>query len=44
MKNRTLNCAGRPLDQKPYWDIERARIGETRTVPVEVIVNGHPVA
>jgi hypothetical protein len=27
-------------DEKPYWDIERARIGSTRTVPVEVIVNG----
>jgi hypothetical protein len=34
----------RPLDQKPYWDIERARIGKTRNVPVEVIVNGYPVA
>ncbi|MBI5769535.1 MAG: CehA/McbA family metallohydrolase [Verrucomicrobia bacterium] len=28
------------LDQKPYWHIERCRIGETRRVPVEVIVNG----
>lgn len=36
-------CA-RPLDQKPYWDIERARVGGTRTVPVEVVVNGYPVA
>jgi hypothetical protein len=34
----------RPYDQKPYWDIERARIGETRTVPVEALVNGKPVA
>jgi hypothetical protein len=34
----------RPLDQKPYWDVERARIGKTRTVPVEVVVNGVPVA
>jgi hypothetical protein len=33
-----------PLNQKPYWDIERARIGATRKVPVEVVVNGHPVA
>jgi hypothetical protein len=33
-----------PLNQKPYWDIERARIGATRRVPVEVVVNGHPVA
>jgi hypothetical protein len=34
----------RPLDQKPYWDIERSRIGTTRKVPVEVVVNGLPVA
>ncbi|HTI51268.1 MAG TPA: CehA/McbA family metallohydrolase, partial [Planctomycetaceae bacterium] len=32
------------LDQKPYWHLERARIGATRDVPVEVIVNGEPVA
>ncbi len=31
-------------DQKPYWDIERARVPNTREVPVEVIVNGEPVA
>ena len=30
----------RRLDEKPYWHIERARIGETRNVPIEVIVNG----
>lgn len=29
---------------KPYWDIERARIEGTRRVPVELIVNGYPVA
>lgn len=34
----------RRLDQKPYWHLERSRIGETRQVPVEVIVNGYPVA
>jgi hypothetical protein len=34
----------RPYNQKPYWHIERARVGETREVPVEVIVNGYPVA
>ena len=34
----------RPLMQKPYWDVERARIEGTRKVPVEVIVNGYPVA
>ena len=33
----------RPYEQKPYWDIERARIGSTRTVPVEALVNGKPV-
>ena len=32
------------LDAKPYWSIERCRIGDTRTVPVELIVNGEPVA
>jgi hypothetical protein len=35
---------GQRYDQKPYWDIERARIENTRTVPVEVILNGKPVA
>jgi hypothetical protein len=35
---------GRRYDQTPYWDIERARIGETREVPVELIVNGQAVA
>jgi hypothetical protein len=34
----------KPLDVKPYWELERARIGRTRTVPLEVIVNGLPVA
>ncbi|MFO0890291.1 MAG: CehA/McbA family metallohydrolase [Isosphaeraceae bacterium] len=34
----------RRLSEKPYWDLERARIGETRTVPLELIVNGLPVA
>ncbi len=33
----------RALDQQPYWDIERARIGESRLVPVELIVNGQAV-
>lgn len=32
------------LDQKPYWHIERCRIGDTRKVPVEVIVNGEVAA
>ncbi|MGV3662708.1 MAG: CehA/McbA family metallohydrolase [Prosthecobacter sp.] len=29
-----------PVGQKPFWDVERARIGTSRKVPVEVIVNG----
>jgi len=32
-----------PLSQKPYWHVERARVGDTRNVPVELIVNGHSV-
>lgn len=35
---------GRPYAQKPYWHLERARIGESREVPLELIVNGYPVA
>ncbi len=31
------------LSQKPYWDLERARIGSSREVMVELIVNGTPV-
>jgi hypothetical protein len=31
------------LDQKPYWHIERARIGKTRKVRVELVVNGQSV-
>ena len=33
----------RALDQKPYWNIERCRIGDSRRVPVELIVNGQSV-
>ncbi|HYR59595.1 MAG TPA: CehA/McbA family metallohydrolase [Chthoniobacteraceae bacterium] len=33
-----------PAEKKPYWDIERARIGDSREVPVEVVVNGFLVA
>ncbi len=32
------------LDEKPYWHIERCRIDSTRKVPVELVVNGEPVA
>ena len=30
--------------EKPYWDVERARVPNTREVPVELIVNGEAVA
>ncbi|MGD9722619.1 MAG: CehA/McbA family metallohydrolase [Pirellulales bacterium] len=30
-------------DEKPYWHIERARIGDSNKVPVELIVNGQAV-
>jgi hypothetical protein len=33
-----------PYDQKPYWTVERARIGETNEVAVELVVNGKVVA
>lgn len=35
---------GLRYDRMPYWDIERARIGSAREVPVELIVNGQSVA
>jgi hypothetical protein len=35
---------GKRYDEKPYWDVERARIGDTREVPVELVVNGEAVA
>jgi hypothetical protein len=31
------------LTEQPYWSIERARIGSTRKVRVELIVNGESV-
>jgi hypothetical protein len=34
----------RRYQDQPYWDIERCRIGETREVAVELVVNGYPVA
>ena len=33
----------RRLDEKPYWHVERARIGDSRKVPVQLIVNGEVV-
>ncbi|HEY0082993.1 MAG TPA: CehA/McbA family metallohydrolase [Pyrinomonadaceae bacterium] len=40
--NEALRARAR--DQTPYWDIERARVGNGREVPVELIVNGRAVA
>jgi hypothetical protein len=31
-------------DQAPYWDVERARVGVSREVPVELVVNGRVAA
>jgi hypothetical protein len=39
----TQRVRNAPLNAKPYWDVERARVGDTRKVPVEVVVNGKPV-
>jgi hypothetical protein len=38
------NIHDRAVDQTPYWHIERARIGSTREVPVELVMNGKAVA
>jgi hypothetical protein len=40
---QTESVRGRALDQKPYWDVERARVGSSRRVPVELVVNGKAV-
>ncbi len=42
--NPNEEIRGLPYDQKPYWDVERARSGNTREVPVEIVVNGNVVA
>jgi hypothetical protein len=35
--------AKRPMDEQPYWHLERARISTTQKVRVELIVNGESV-
>jgi hypothetical protein len=42
----TNNVALQNLEfsKQPYWALERARIGASRQVPLEVIVNGYAVA
>lgn len=42
--NSAETIRDRPIDQTPYWHIERARIANTREVPVELVMNGKPVA
>lgn len=37
---RKLRLDNTIWQQKPFWNIERARIGDTRTVSVELLVNG----
>lgn len=37
------NIAKRSMAEQPYWHIERARIGTTQKVRVELIVNGESV-
>jgi hypothetical protein len=32
------------VEGRPYWHVEKARVGESRRVPVELVVNGIPVA
>ncbi|MCC6491862.1 MAG: CehA/McbA family metallohydrolase [Pirellulales bacterium] len=41
--DRSEDLRSRPLHEKPYWHAERARIGDTRAVPIELIVNGEAV-
>jgi hypothetical protein len=36
--------AAKPLTEYPYWHIERGRLGDSRKVAVELIVNGESVA
>lgn len=39
----TERIRNRRLDEKPYWHIERCRIGDSRRVPVELVVNGEVI-
>lgn len=38
------NLQNLPYDEKPYWEIERARVGTSQDVPLELIVNGEVAA
>jgi hypothetical protein len=37
------SLATRDADQKPFWDVERARVGSSRDVKIEFVVNGRAV-
>jgi hypothetical protein len=41
---KKLDIANNVWGQKPFWNLERGRIGNTRTVMVELVVNGKAVA
>jgi hypothetical protein len=43
-ENADPDLQKRRYEEKPYWDIERARVGSSRTVPVEALLNGKPIA
>jgi len=38
------NIRQRRYDRQPFWDLERARLGDSRKVPLELVVNGRAVA
>ena len=42
-EERNAKIQNASYKNKPYWHIERARLGETREVNVELLVNGYPV-
>lgn len=44
LSEEALRVRNTPLDEKPYWHLERSRIDESQLVPVELIMNGRPVA
>jgi len=37
------SIAARKLTEQPYWHLERARVGVSRKVPVDLVVNGEVV-
>ena len=43
-KTPDKSISSRSTSQQPYWHLERARIGDSRNVDVELLVNGIPQA